>query len=491
MPQSNLDVIYKKSKTNQYEIDFFINNNIEKNIVSFSFRNEIKQAFKFASIMIWAFPSALIMRWHIRRNKKLKYILQFPELVSIRNNIEKGSFAYDSLLFKENIFQILQNKTHLANLVCLAILFGDEFIDGIAAEHGKKNIQKILDCPTFNYYLQLKTNQNKVELFYEFDICTVLPTDVLNTVNKKYEITYLAFYKHLLFLLEEINKHLNKLEITTKQEVGLLICKVCNTCFDTYKNDISFFTNDYSFDDLQLYQQTKDDDIIYVLLTIRACLLKKKNLLYVSKFSGWSSVVRSMQLYDDLLDAPFDHNYQMNTILFFAKNYFQNEWNWFLENVDDLKNKHELNLQTYLCLFMPGSVLFTLQYAQQISINKLDWTQRKILNYLWRKNWLGFNNKLLQNQTQLLDVIFNKKNMSIPLKLHLIKSQINLCNHEFITESLKKSLCINVVLMHDDLKEYLYNKITFKEKYFLNSSFIELPLTFKCTLYDKIFTDSF
>ncbi|HVX51553.1 MAG TPA: hypothetical protein VHB48_15430, partial [Chitinophagaceae bacterium] len=81
------------------------------------------------------------MRKHIRKNKRLNYILQFKELLQVRNNIEKGSFAYDTLLFKQSAWQVFKNSSHLANLVCLAILFGDEFIDGIAQEHGKHNIR--------------------------------------------------------------------------------------------------------------------------------------------------------------------------------------------------------------------------------------------------------------------------------------------------------------------------------------------------------------
>ena len=91
---------------------------------------EVLHFIQFTGTMLWAFPLALYMRWKIRKNKQLNYILQFKELLQVRNNIEKGSFAYDTLLFKQSPVQLLSNKSHLAKLVCLAILFGDEFIDG-------------------------------------------------------------------------------------------------------------------------------------------------------------------------------------------------------------------------------------------------------------------------------------------------------------------------------------------------------------------------
>ena len=51
---------------------------------------------QFTSSMLCAFPVGLYMRKRIRKNKRLNYILQFKELLPVRNNIEKGSFAYDT-----------------------------------------------------------------------------------------------------------------------------------------------------------------------------------------------------------------------------------------------------------------------------------------------------------------------------------------------------------------------------------------------------------
>ena len=454
------------------------NNSIKKELIHF---------LRFSSTMVWAFPTARFMRWRIRKNKQLKYILQFKELLPVRNNIEKGSFAYDSLLFNTTVFSLLKNKSHLANLVCLAILFGDEFIDGIAGEHGKKNIQQVFADEKFNYYLQYKTVNGQRLLYYEFDICDVLPPDVLAAVNTKYEITYRVFYSHLLFLLDEMNRHLNRLDASISEEAAQLICKACNKCFDTYKEDITSFNPGYSFAELQQYQKTKDDDIIQVLLTLRAVLLGKKQLHYQAQFASWSSMVRSMQLYDDMQDIAHDCNYQMNTLAWFAKNYFIAEWCWLQENMEKVKALKGMELHGTICVFMPASVMLTMQYARNIAHTKLNWVQRKIQNYLWRKNWLGFNNPLLKETKCCLSAIMQRQETSIPLKLHFIRQHILTIQHPLISEEMKWGHLADIMLMDDELKKHLEKKISKKDAYFLKSCFIEFPLQKKAGLIKMLF----
>jgi hypothetical protein len=448
---------------------------------------EIARFLHFVSTMIWAFPLALMMRRKLRRNKKLNYILQFKALHQVRNNIEKGSFAYDTLLFRQSPLQLLQNKSHLANLVCLAILFGDEFIDGIAACHGKDNIRQILTDPGFHYYLRYKCKGDRLELYYEFDICKVLPLSVLGSVNHKYGINYTEFYDHLLFLLAELNRHVNKLPAGNKEEAALLICKACNKCFDTYKDDITEFREDYSFDELVQYQKTKDDDIIQVLLTLRAALLNKKKLHYQKQFASWGSMIRSMQLYDDMQDAAQDMDFQMNSLCYFAKNHFSHEWHWLVDNKCEVQKQEGLNLHAYICLHMPASVMMTMQYARNLSHTRLNWVQRKIQNYLWRKNWLGFNNHLLKEKAFCLSDIMQKEDTSIPLKWHFIQQHIMPVEHPLISGDMKWALGMDMALMDDELRNHLSKKITRKEKYFLTSCLVEFPVEKKAALARKVF----
>jgi len=447
---------------------------------------ELLNFLQFTASMLCAFPVGLYMRKRIRKNKRLNYILQFKELLQVRNNIEKGSFAYDTLLFKQPALQLFKNKSHLANLVCLAILFGDEFIDGIAAAYGKQNIQEILNNKNVDYYLRHKKTTAGHELYYEFDIRTVLPQNVLDSTNAKYGITYKAFYDHLQFLLKEMNRYLNKTGDGKATEAAQLICRACNKCFDTYKADINEFDANYTLADLLQYQKTKDDDIIQVLLTLRAVLLDKKQLQYQKQFSSWSSMVRSMQLYDDMQDVAGDCNFQMNVLCYFAKNYFIAEWHWLQQNKYKMQKYKGLKLHSNISLHMPASCMMAMQYARNIAHTKLSWVQRKIQNYLWRKNWLGFNNPLLNEKGFCLSAVMNKKDNSIPLKLHYIQKQVMQVDHHFINEDMKWAYMIDVALMDDELKTFLLQKLTRKERYFLTSCYLEFPIEQKAVLVKKM-----
>lgn len=461
-------------------------NTLNDTTFNFSFINELKHFLHFAGTMFWAFPIGLFMRRLIRKNKRLNHILQFRELLSVRNNIEKGSFAYDTLLFKISPFQLLKNKSHLANLVCLAILFGDEFIDGLATQYGKENIQNILVNPLLNYYLKYKIVNKKYELYYQFNICDVIPKSILEKNNPKYNISYQSFYNHLNFLLKEMNRYLKKLQKNEANEVAMLICKVCNNCFDTYKVDINAFNEDYTFHDLLQYQKTKDDDIIQVLLTLRAVLLNKKSWQYQKQFSTWSSMISSMQLYDDMQDAAADCNYQMNRLCYLAKKYFYHEWQWLLANKQNLLTMKGLVLYETISFHMPASTIITMQFARNISTTKLNWVQRKIQNYLWCKNWLGFNNELLNNDDSFLLHPENNQRSSINSKLHFVQLQLKKINHPLISNDMKWSHFIDLILMDKNLKEWLFKIITKKEKYFLTSCFLEFPISKKAALAKRI-----
>ncbi|HWB25710.1 MAG TPA: hypothetical protein VG738_09535 [Chitinophagaceae bacterium] len=454
--------------------------------VNFSLRSETLNFLQFTRRMLLAFPAGMFIRSHIRKNKRLNYILQFKELLQVRNNIEKGSFAYDTLLFKQPALQVLQNKSHLANLVCLAILFGDEFIDGIAQHYGKQNIKTILTNSQFDYNLHYACDGKACRLYYGFDICDILPGWVLNSINSKYGITYKAFYGHLLFLLDEINIHLNRLNSAKQEEAAELICRVCNRCFDTYKADIHSFDSNYSLQSLLDYQKTKDDDIIQVLLTLRAVLLDKKKLQYQVHFSSWSSMVRSMQLYDDMQDAATDCDFQMNSLCYFAKNYFYDEWQWLQQNKLTLQKLSGLTLHTTIGLNMPGSCILCYQYACNIAHTKLNWVQRKIQNYLWRKNWLGVNNPLLKPSSFCISAVMNRSEKSAALKLHFIQKKIMQVDEDIIPEEMKLAYIIDMVLFDDELRECLFKTVTLKEKYFLIGCYLEFPVHKKAQLAKRL-----
>ncbi len=409
--------------------------------------------------------------------------MRFRELMQVRNNIEKGSFAYDTILFNLSPIQVLKNKSHLANLVCLAILFGDEFIDGLAQEYGKTSIKRILANQLQRYYLQHKKNADSVELFYEFDIREIIPEEILKTTNAKYGINYTEFYSHLQFLLAEMNRQLEKLPDDISSEAATLICNVCNRCFDTYCTDINDFSVDYSLGDLLDYYNTKDNRIIKTLLSLRAVLLSKNTLQYQKQFGSWASMVRGMQLYDDMQDADQDCDYQMNFLCYFAFNHFYSEWEWLNENKKKLQNEQGLIKYADICLHMPASVMMCMQYTRYLSNKHLSWVQQKIHNYLWKKNWLGFNNPLLKTTASPIQVTLKlNENSTIAERLSEIKRIVFATDHPFITANMQWAHLIDIALMDEQLKQDLFKSCSKKERYFLKSCFIEFPVDSKAAV---------
>jgi hypothetical protein len=439
-----------------------------------SWSAELKHFTKFIGSMLLAFPSGLFMRKLIRRNKQLSFILQFPALLSVRNNIEKGSFAYDTLLFKQSAFQVLQNKSHLANLVCLAILFGDEFIDGLAITAGKQTIRTILQDEKVNCKLQYHSSINETFLYYAFDIRDILPTSTLHTINEKYGITYYEFYDHLLFLLAEMNRNLNLLKPEIRITAAQLICQVCNRCFDTYKTDIAAFKPDYHLRDLLQYLDKKDDDIVHCLLTLRAVLLEKHTTLFTSQFKGWSTMVRSMQIYDDMEDAASDSGYQMNFACYFAYRFYKKEWDWLQATSDKLQLMPTLQRNLMMCLHMPASVIACRQYAKHIIVHQLSWVQKKITGYLWKKNWLGWNNDQYKHDCSAF-VAITKSPLTKIQKITLLKNSILQIKESLLSEDNLYAHLLETAFLDPALRDDFFRFIPTRTAYFLKHHFFDYP----------------
>jgi hypothetical protein len=117
-----------------------------------------------------------------------------------------------------------------------------------------------------------------------------------------------------------------------------------------------------------------------------------------------------------------------------------------------------------------------MQYARNIALGKLSWVQCKIQNYLWRKNWLGFDNRLLNKNGFCLNSIMNRSDSSIPLKFHFIKKKVFASEHHLITEDMQWAHIFDIALMDEQLKAWLFKQLSFSKKYLLASCFIEFPV---------------
>jgi hypothetical protein len=347
-----------------------------------------------------------------------------------------------------------------------------------------------LNNASLNYYLQYKKTAEGFRLYYEFDICEVLPQSVLKTINNKYGISYKDFYSHLQFLLQEMNVFLNKLGDKKSLAAATLICKACNKCFDTYREDINGFDENYSLSDLLQYQQTKDDDIIQVLLALRAVLLNKGQQKFRKQFSSWSSMVRSMQLYDDMQDVAQDCDFQMNVLCFFSRNYFKDEWHWLQKNKPALQLLKGMNLHSSIAFNMPASCIMAMQYARNIAYRELSWVQCKIQNYLWRKNWLGLNNPLLNENAFCVSELMNNQAATPLLQINFIKERVMRMQHTFISDDMKWAHIADIILMNVSLRTYLFKQISKRESYILKNCYIECPVQLKALLIKKIVSSS-
>lgn len=469
-------------KEREWLLNLLAQNNERDSLFKDSVLLELRHFSDFFSTVLFSFGSALVLRKIIRKNKRLKLILQFKELQQVRNNIEKGSFAYDTLLFNQSAFQILKNRSHLANLVCLAILFGDEFIDGIAQVYGKERIQQILYNKNINFSLQQKIDSDSIELYYQFDIRSFLPETVLKSTNEKYAISYYEFYEHLLFLLSELNRHLNALGRVKSLHAANLICTVCNKCFDTYQTDIVSFNPNYSLQELIEYQEKKDDDIIQGLLALRSVLLQKKTRFYQSKFASWSIMVRTMQVYDDMQDVASDANYQMNFLCYFSKNYYSTEWIWLQNNLALIHALEGQIKHLLISVYMPASVMMCMQYAKNLSQNYLSWDQKKITGYLWKKNWFLCQKEPYANSNEIDQHIYGKVKCSVKDKLWVLQQKVLSIKDPILNEDVLYAHIADIAIMDSLLRQSFYRSLSKKDAYFLKHSFFDFPIFKKAAL---------
>src|SRR6185503_18890104 len=126
--------------------------------------------------------------YFLTRHPFFKTAFGLPHFNTLWDNICKGSFAYNTFLYRKPAFSKNYNNSFLADLTCLALLFGDEFIDGICNETGKATVQQLLKENGKTFYLNIKNDTNCPQLEYSFDLCKLLPEDVWKLKNEKYKI---------------------------------------------------------------------------------------------------------------------------------------------------------------------------------------------------------------------------------------------------------------------------------------------------------------
>ncbi|MES2776798.1 MAG: hypothetical protein V4722_21645 [Bacteroidota bacterium] len=442
---------------------------------SFSIVAELKQICSAGIARLFFYPVHILSQRLATRSDFFKQCSSLPHFTSLWKTIRGGSFAYNSLLLGITPLHFAASRTVIADLTCLAILFGDEFIDGISQTTGKPFVASLMKDNKEHFYLQTKSENGKTVLFYQFDVRKLISAEVLNTVNAKYAITYSRFYELLLLLLEDLNQHLTKLSESDAIEAAGKIVTVCNACFDTYIHDIETAPvqqSSGSASQLLYFHTQKNQPIQYQLLELRCMLAKRLHVMQQPSITGWLNIISVMQYYDDMMDAAADDEYQDNIFLNIASQKFEDEYEWF-RNHKELLTAAE-NTAAVLSVHMPCSVHECMKMIAKM-VSEMDWQQRKICNYLLRKNWFvkdSASNEISQaGINSLYEQVAQK--MSGRVGATEIKA--------YVTD-----LCFHAVSM----RQQLFDRSRLAERYEMRLDMLSMSPGKKCQIFDKVFAGS-
>lgn len=443
-----------------------------------SIRREVKNWFNLINLYVYLWPLARFRSYRIRQTPFFKKAAALPYFSELWETISKGSFAYNTFLFRKAATGRHAKKTMLVDLTCLALLFGDEFIDGISNELGKDYVKELLSHGEKRFYLQVNKNENgKPELEYNFDLFTILPTHTWTAKNEKYGIDYRHFYQLLNDLLALMNKKLEELPDAMAWPAANKIKEACDLCFDTYIHDIRetpVQQKEEDCDQYILFHEKKNRCIQKRLLELRGLLLHKDLNRYQKKFNGWLDIISTMQIYDDIQDCRTDENFQDNLLLKYASQYFPGEYAWFCSH----KNKmfDDGSWRMMVSTNMPCSVYMCIKLAKDKMLDEMCWTQQKICNYLWKNNWFQPTRKNFPQHTQkeprqmLIEILENTKPVFAVTG----------------SEAEWKAFALETATHQFRLKKFIYLRLKLRQAYFLYFNFLHLNSYEKARMLDRV-----
>jgi hypothetical protein len=403
--------------------------------------------------------------------------LELPGFSDLWKTIQKGSFAYNTLFL--GISPLTHSSaTDLADITTLTLFFGDEFIDGVAADAGKPFIRALIKKKNDKFYLQKKIVDGKVSLQYCIDMNQLLPPHVVQNINVQYQISYQRFYDLLLCFLGLINDRLGKLPASMAEKAADKLADACNTCFESFMHDVNSCPvagNIPVIQDVLHFHETKTAFMQKKLLELRCILVNKEDAMNSIQTRGWLDIMRVIQIYDDIHDVLIDDGLQDNLVLSIAFHYFPDEWIWFCTN----KHLAELNQQQAFLysLYMPGTMEYCLQLASD-KIRTMNWEQQKIMHYLLFKNKYAFyienpEEGLTDNKDFLMFFYGRIKERMSHLSVEAIKSfVINTCMHVRSTRNI------------------LLAKIDFVTAYQLRYNLLAMSTETKAGIFDLVIADS-
>jgi len=437
----------------------------------FSWSSELRHlsSKRFLSIFWW--PA---FKYHQRWFTHTDYFLsckKLPEFMDLWKTIQKGAFAYNTLFFRMRPSR--HCPTDLADITTLALFFGDEFIDGIATTAGKPFIQQLVKNDPELFYMQPKIKAGKVILVYRFDLPRLLPPEVLQQVNPKYQVSYLGFYELLRCFLHQINEYLKRLPRAKAEKAAYKIADACNTCIESFLHDVNSCPVPGSIRDVPVVLHFHELKTAYMqkkLLELRCILADREEAMSSTQASGWLDIMRVVQIYDDIHDPVIDDGLQDNIVLSIACHYFPREWAWFCANKHSVKQEKDKTL--LFALHMPSTMEHCLQLAAN-KITMMNWEQQKIMHYLIFKNNYALDKQPADEHVETGDFpasFYQEVKDKMP---HLSPQAI-------------KSYVVNVCIHLKKERKHLLKKINFSTAYQLRYNLLSVPAETKAAIFDEV-----
>lgn len=441
--------------------------------VKFSWATELKHLVsnKFLNFLWW--PVFKFHQLWFTHSALFLSCKKLPQFTDLWKTIQKGAFAYNTLFFKKS--PLRHPETDLADITTLALFFGDEFIDGIAAAAGKPLIRQLVNKNPSRFYLQAKNKDGKIMLWYRFHLNRLLPQEILQQVNSKYQISYQHFNELLQQFLHLMNKRLARLPFVQAEKAAGKIADACNTCFDSFLHDVNSCdgeANVSEVSDVLFFHETKTAYMQKKLLELRCILVNKDEAMSNIETPGWLDIMRVIQIYDDIQDVVIDDGLQDNLLLSIACHYFPDEWNWFCINKPLLAKAKKNSL---LSLYMPCSTEYCLQLAGD-KIKAMNWEQQKIMHYLlFKSKYVLYKEKEEANFTEPDQFL-----------LQYYKRLMNSMPH--LTEQSIKSFAVNICVHLYSERKHLLRKINFSSAYQLKYNLLSMSTAAKSEIFDAVTT---
>jgi len=440
-------------------------------------KDELAHWFAPINFYVYLWQPVRLRNYFFTRHSFFKTASKLPHFNELWDSICKGSFAYNTFLVRKPAFSKHYTNTFLADLTCLALLFGDEFIDGICTEIGKTTVQQLLKDNGNRFYLNITKKENSYpELEYSFDLHKLIPASLWKIKNEKYGICYFEFYELLKDLLDLMNERLSKMNPSLAEKAALKIKECCDLCFDTFIHDVKDTPVQLYYKGLvppTVWHEKKNRSIQLKLLELRCVLFNKKVDCFEKNFTGWLDIISTMQVYDDMQDCRSDEHFQDNLLLSFASGSFPEEMEWFHENKKNFFDDEQWRL--LVSAHMPCSAYLCTKFTKDRMIENMNWVQKKICNYLWKNSWFA-PTLVIEKRTEPENLKKFNELLDSTFPIYLLTG----------SETEWRSYALEIAFHDKQLQKYILSRASFLKRYFLFFNFIQMSSFEKTELVKEI-----